>query len=288
MGEPPAEFEIDEAVVMALLATQHPDLAELLLRPVDSGWDNAIFRLGSELSVRLPRRSLSVPLVLHEQRWLPEIAPRLPLPIPVPLRRGVAGCGYPWPWSVTRWFPGTTADTALPESSETVARQLGEFLKSLHFPAPANAPHNPYRGVPLADRDRRTRLGIDDLDESVDREGLLRAWSEVLQTPEWRGPDVWVHGDLHPFNLVMERDRLAAVIDFGDICAGDPATDLAVGWMLFPEPARSEFKEAVGVDADTWRRGRGWAIALGVAWHGGGERLTQIGKRTLFSVLDDF
>ncbi|HEY7584414.1 MAG TPA: aminoglycoside phosphotransferase family protein [Acidimicrobiia bacterium] len=287
MEEPPAEFEIDEALVSALLATQHPDLAGLSLQSVGSGWDNAIFRLGKELSVRLPRRSLSVPLVLHEQRWLSEIAPRLPLPIPVPIRRGVAGCGFPWPWSITPWFPGTTADAAVLENLETVARQLGTFVKSLHFPAPPGAPHNPYRGTPLAVRDGKTRLRIDDLDESWDRGGLLRSWDDAVQTPEWRGPALWVHGDLHPFNLVMEGDRLSAVLDFGDVCAGDPATDLAVGWMLFPEPARSEFREAVGVDADTWERGRGWAIALGVAWLGGGERLTQIGRRALSSVLED-
>ena len=285
MGEPAAEFDVDRALVAELLATQHPDLADLPLRPVGSGWDNAIFRLGSELSVRLPRRSLSVPLVLHEQRWLPEIAPRLPLPIPVPVRQGVAGGGYPWPWSITPWFAGTTAGTVARES--LVARQLGEFVKSLHFPAPRGAPRNPYRGVPLAARDQRTRLGIDHLDESVDRESLLRAWNDALRIPEWRRPDVWVHGDLHPLNLVMQGDRLSAVIDFGDVCAGDPATDLAVGWMLFDQPARSTFKESAGVDADTWSRGRGWAIALGIAWQGGGEHLTQIGSRALSAVLED-
>jgi aminoglycoside phosphotransferase (APT) family kinase protein len=287
MEEPPAEFEIDEVLVNELLATQHPDLAGLPLRPVGSGWDNAIFRLGSELSVRLPRRALSVPLVLNEQRWLPEIAPRLPLPIPVPIRRGVAGSGYPWPWSVTPWFPGTTAANAVLEDPETLARQLGDFVESLHFPAPEGAPRNPYRGIPLVARDRRMRVGIDHLDASFDRISLLRAWEDAVRIPEWRGRGVWLHGDLHPFNLVIERDRLSAVIDFGDVCAGDPATDLAVGWMLFDEPARSEFREALGTDADTWMRGRGWAIALGVAWQGGGEQMTQIGKRALTSVLED-
>ena len=287
MGEPSAEFEIDEVLVTALLAEQHPDLAALPLRRVGSGWDNALFRLGSELAVRLPRRSLSVPLVLNEQRWLPEIASELPLPIPVPVRRGLPGCGYPWPWSVVPWFPGTTAATAAPASLETVARQLGGFLKALHCPAPSDAPRNPHRGIPLNERDDRTRPAIEQLDESVDPENVLHAWVDVLRTPEWREPDVWLHGDLHPFNLVMGDGRLAAVIDFGDICAGDPATDLAVGWMLFPEPVRSVFRHEVGADPATWRRARGWAIALGVAWIGGGERLTEVGRRTLAAVLED-
>jgi aminoglycoside phosphotransferase (APT) family kinase protein len=285
MGEPAAEVHIDEALVAALLREQHPDLTGLPINPVESGWDNAIFRLGSDLLVRLPRRALSVPLVLHEQRWLPELAPGLPLPIPVPIRTGVPGSGYPWPWSITPWFPGTTAENVAAEHLGTLAVELGKFIRSLHRPAPTDAPLNPYRGVPLAQRDERTRNGMSVLEGR--REAVLRVWSESLEIAGWDGPPTWLHGDLHPFNLVVRHGRLSAVIDFGDLCAGDPATDLAVGWMLFPQSVRPVFQAAVGVDADTWRRGRGWAIALGVAWLGGGERLTMIGRRALSAVLED-
>ncbi|MGH8957952.1 MAG: aminoglycoside phosphotransferase family protein [Acidimicrobiia bacterium] len=287
MREPAAEVRIAEGLVTALLSEQHPDLAHLPLHPLASGWDNAIFRLGPDLLVRLPRRALSVPLVLHEQRWLPEIAPHLTLPIPVPVRGGIPGCGYPWPWTITPFFPGATADNARPEELESLAIQLGEFVRSLHRPAAGDAPTNPYRGVPLAEREERTRRGILALDASVEREAVLRAWADVLETPQWVQPTVWVHGDLHPFNLVMREGKLSAVIDFGDLCAGDPATDLAVGWMLFAEPVRSLFKEAAALDANTWRRGRGWAIALGVAWVGGGDRLAMIGRRALSAALED-
>ncbi|HEX2421422.1 MAG TPA: aminoglycoside phosphotransferase family protein [Acidimicrobiia bacterium] len=285
MPEPAAEVHIDEVLVANLLREQHPDLAGLPIQPVGSGWDNAIFRLGPDLSVRLPRRALSVPLVLHEQRWLPVLAPGLSLPVPVPIRTGVPGSGYPWPWSVTAWFPGTTAENLAAEDLGTVAGQLGTFVRSLHRPAPVDAPLNPYRGVPLALRDQRTCSGVSALEGS--HEALLRAWSDALETPGWDGPPTWLHGDLHPLNLVVNHGRLSAVIDFGDVCAGDPATDLAVGWMLFPRSVRSLFQQAVGVDPDTWRRGRGWAITLGVAWLAGGEGLSMIGRRALSAVLED-
>jgi aminoglycoside phosphotransferase (APT) family kinase protein len=285
MSEPAAEVHINEALVANLLREQHPDLTGLPIQPVGSGWDNAIFRLGSDLLVRLPRRALSVPLIVQEQRWLPALAPGLPLPIPVPIRTGLPGSGYPWPWSITPWFPGTTAENVGAEHLGTLAVNLGKFVRTLHRPAPADAPINPHRGVPLAQRDERTRNGISALEGC--REAVLRAWSESLEIAGWKGPPTWLHGDLHPFNLVVSQDRLSAVIDFGDLCAGDPATDLAVGWMLFSLPARSVFEDAVGVDADTWRRGRGWAIALGVAFLGGGERLAMIGRRALCAVLQD-
>lgn len=281
MGEPRAEVDIDHDLVRSLLSEQHPDLAGLPLIEVGSGWDNAIFRLGSDLCVRLPRRAASVPLISHEQRWLSEIAPRLTLPIPTPVRIGTPGNRYPWPWSVTPWFTGSTAETLGPEEKPAAARQLGEFLVELHQPAPPDAPSNPFRGVPLIDRNERMQERLIALDDSVDSKSVGVTWEALISTPPWFAQPVWLHGDLHPMNIVMNDGRVVAVIDFGDLCAGDPATDLAVAWMLFDKPSREEFRRAAQVDADTWLRARAWALTLGVFWTTGGPRLKTIGRRTL-------
>lgn len=149
-GKPAAEVEIDERAAHALLLDQHPDLAGLPLRHVDSGWDNVMFRLGDELALRFPRRKIAAALIEHEQTWLPAVARSLPLPVPVPLRVGQPGRGYPWRWSILPWLTGTTADQCAPRSDQ--AAMFGKFLASLHRPAPPDAPRNPYRGVPLRNR----------------------------------------------------------------------------------------------------------------------------------------
>ena len=264
---PAAEVEVDESLVRALLAEQHPDLADLPLKPLASGWDNAIFRLGDDFVVRLPRRQLAAALIEHEQRWLRELAPRLPLPIPVAVREGMPTETYPWAWSVCRWFPGTVAATTPLEDDEADALVLGEFVRAMHEPAPPDAPENPFRGVPLAERDEIMRERLDQLGDVLDRDKVILSWEDALTLPPWRGPALWLHGDLHPFNLLVHRGRLSAVIDFGDLTSGDPATDLAVAWMLFPARIRPVFRGAAGdVDDDTWARARGWALSLGVAY----------------------
>lgn len=283
MGEPEAEIDIDVSLVRSLLRDQHPDLAHQRLQEVGSGWDNAIFRLGSELVVRLPRRQLSVPLVLHEQEWLPELAPNLTLPVPVPLRRGVPGPRYPWPWSVTRWFPGTAADRVSRNRLALLVEQLARFLVSLHRPAPAAAPRNPYRGIPLAERDQRTREQL----TALGNPQAMETWDMLCATPAWPGPPMWLHGDLHPSNLIVGKSGLAAVIDFGDICAGDPATDLAVAWLLFDLDLRARFRAVLPADSDTWARARAWALALGAAWTKGGKRLAAIGQRAMLAAISD-
>jgi aminoglycoside phosphotransferase (APT) family kinase protein len=264
---PPAEVDVNEALVRALLAAQHPDLADLALTPLASGWDNAIFRLGDELTVRLPRRQLAAVLVEHEQRWLPELALRLPLPIPVAVRDGKPAESYPWAWSVCPWFPGAVAAATPIEDDEAGALVLGEFVRAMHQPAPPDAPDNPFRGVPLVERDEVMRERVDQLGDLLDRDKVINCWEESLAVPPWSGPPLWLHGDLHPFNLLVDHGRLSAVIDFGDLTSGDPATDLAVAWMLFPADLRTTFRRASGdVDDDTWARARGWALSLGVAY----------------------
>ena len=292
---PAAEIAVDDDLVRALVTAQHPDLAGMSLRLVANGWDNAVFRLGDELAVRLPRRALAAALVDHEQRWLPALAPHLPLPIPAPVRRGAPSPphGYPWAWSIVPWFDGGIALETPPADPLAAAALLGRFVGALHRPAPDDAPRNPYRGIPLADRTARLHDAVTRLAGVVDGTAIVRCWDDLLATPAWPGPPVWLHGDLHPANVVVRDGRVAAVIDFGDLTAGDPATDLAVAWMLFPTdaPARSAFREAAGVadDADTWRRGRAWALALGLAiWSGSADNpaFTALGRRTVAAVLE--
>lgn len=288
---PTAEVDIDEPLVRGLLGDQHPDLADLALAEVASGWDNVVYRLGDALTVRLPRRHLGAELVEHEQRWLPELAPRLPLPIPAPVRVGRPGRGYPWSWSVVPWFEGTVAAIEPPVDLFDAAETLGRFLVSLHRPAPPDAPVNPYRGVPLAERSARMHECVEQLGETVDRPRVEQLWADLVVTPRWAGSPLWLHGDLHPANLLVRDGRLAAVIDFGDITGGDPATDLAVAWMLFPAEVRPAFRVAAGdPDADTWERARGWALAHSIAClaHSADNALiAQVGARTLREVLAD-
>jgi aminoglycoside phosphotransferase (APT) family kinase protein len=280
--------------VGALLAEQQPDLASLALRLVANGWDNAVFRLGDELAVRLPRRALAAALIEHEQRWLPTLAPTLPLPIPAPVRRGAPSPqhGYPWAWSVVHWFDGGVALDTPPADSRAAADVLGRFVAALHRPAPDDAPRNPYRGIALAQRTGLLHDAVRRLDSVVDGAAALERWADLVTTPRWTGPPVWVHGDLHPANVVVRDGTVAAVIDFGDLTAGDPATDLALAWMLFPTDvdARGVFRDAAGVaaDPDTWCRAEGWALALGLAILAGSAdnpAFTDLGRRTVAAVL---
>jgi aminoglycoside phosphotransferase (APT) family kinase protein len=269
------------------LREQHPDLADEEIEPVGSGWDNALFRVGRRWVVRLPRRHVAVPLLLNELRWLPVIAAWLPLPIPVPVRSGAPGCGYPWPWSIASWLPGETAEAQPPADLAAAADGLGGFLAALHRPAPADAPANPFRGVPLTERDALLEAALVRLDPAVDRDAVRTRWARARDAPPWSRPAAWLHGDVHPLNLLVHGGRLAGVLDFGDLTAGDPASDLAIGWMMFADRSRDRFREAVGADDDTWRRALGWALALGVAFSSADGPVRAIGLRTLRNALAD-
>jgi aminoglycoside phosphotransferase (APT) family kinase protein len=294
-AKPPAEVTIDPFLVLALLQEQHTDLAHLPLADIGEGWDNKLFRLGDELTVRIPRRAASAALIEQEQRWLPRLSQQLPLPVPVPLRVGRPGCGFPWSWSVVPWFPGQSALRAPPEDLVTTAVALGRFLHALHQPAPGDAPHNPWRGVPLTARAKILREHLQQLDGLVDRVAVLDLWERVLSTPPWAGPPLWIHGDLHPGNLLVSEGHLSAVIDFGDLAAGDPATDLSVVWMLLPPSARSTFRAAArgefdSLDNGTWMRARGWALLLGLAYLAASrddEVMGALGRATIDAALND-
>jgi aminoglycoside phosphotransferase (APT) family kinase protein len=258
---PAAEIDIDEPLVRRLLAAQHPDLAGLPLALVANGWDNAIFRLGGDLAVRLPRRQLGADLVVNEQRWLPELASRLPLPVPVPLRVGLPSDEYPWNWTVVAWFDGdVAADVALVDPM-LEARRLGRFVDALHTPAPADAPVNPFRGQPIDELRPRVVNSIERLGRSIDAGAVTARLDRLTDVADWNGAPVWLHGDLHSANVLVCDGTICAVIDFGDTTSGDPAVDLAIGWMLFDEAALDVFRASAGaVDDATWSRAQAWAL----------------------------
>jgi aminoglycoside phosphotransferase (APT) family kinase protein len=291
-GTPLAEVVIDMPLIQGLLADQHPDLAHLPCEPVDAGWDNVMARLGENLCLRLPRRAAAADLVANEQRWLPLLARQLPLPTPVPLRTGAPGRGYPWRWSVVPWLIGTAADLAPPGAAQ--ADRLGAFLKALHIPAPHDAPSNPFRGVPLRQRATVIEARMQRLarTSALITDEVLRAWQAALVAPVDVAPS-WIHGDLHPRNILVDATSLVGVIDWGDIAAGDRATDLAALWMLFADPgARRAALEAYGsVSEATYLRAKGWAVGFGVTLLETGledsQRHAAIGARTLRHVIHD-
>ncbi len=291
---PPAEVDLDEELVRALLVEQQPDLARLPIGLYAEGWDNTLFRLGEDLLVRLPRRAAAAELIVNESIWLPQLGPTLPLPVPVPLRVGRPGRGFPWNWTVVPWFEGRPVGVEpLPDPTRT-ATLLGSFLAALHQPAPPIAPRNTVRGGPLADRLDSFEERLARLPDLLDVVAVQAAFERAVAIPAWSGPPMWLHGDLHPHNVLRNDDEVVAVIDFGDITAGDPATDLMAAWSLFDAPERCVFRRAAGsperpIDEEMWKRARGWAIGHAVAllasgadspWH------AAVGLRTIARALD--
>ncbi|MBT8160343.1 MULTISPECIES: aminoglycoside phosphotransferase family protein [Arthrobacter] len=265
---PRAEVDVTAQLVKALLKEQAPAFSDLPLTLFANGWDNVIYRLGDEMAVRMPRREAAAHLVLHEQQYLAGYALRSPVPVPAPIHAGRPSGTYPWPWSVVPWLDGTPAMLALQESRNAAAEDLAAFLLAIHVPAAAGAPVNPVRGVPLAARSSVVQERLDDSRRYPQGDRLRDIWLRACAAPPWSGPGLWLHGDLHPANVLLQPDgRLAAVIDFGDLGAWDPAVDLAVAWLMFDDGARHRFVAALGpaVGADDWVRARGWAVALATA-----------------------
>jgi aminoglycoside phosphotransferase (APT) family kinase protein len=286
---PAAEIEITVDLVHALVAEQHPDLADLELSLVANGWDNAIFRLGSTLAVRVPRRRAGADLVEHEHRWLPGMAERLPIPIAAPVRMGRPSSTYPWSWSICPWFDGeVAADVALSEPVAD-ARRLGAFVAALHQPAPPEAPINANRGQPIVELRSRVVANVELLGPQIDTRRVLERFEQLASVDEWSDRPLWLHGDLHSANLVVVDGTISAVLDFGDITAGDPAVDLAVAWMLFDEDARRAFRTASGpIDDATWSRAQAWALHFALLYvlnSADSDRFQRMGRSLLAAVL---
>lgn len=288
---PAADAHIDIELVRRLLAAQFLQWASLELAPVESaGWDNAIFRLGADLVVRLPCRRVSAEHVSNEHRWLPVLAPHLPVPVPVPLGRGVPGEGYPWHWTVCRWLTGDLAALAPAGDMDRAAMSLAQFVAALQAIDPAGGQPHEFRGLSLAAHADNMRTAAAVQRDSLDISSIPPVWEAALAVPEWTGTPVWMHGDLHPANLLVDSGDLAAVVDFGLLGVGDPACDLMVAWTYLSSASREVFRRVLAVDDATWCRGRGWALLFGVraaAYSADNPVLAQVGRHTLAEVASD-
>jgi aminoglycoside phosphotransferase (APT) family kinase protein len=256
--------EISADLVRALVADQFPAWAALPVTPVpQQGWDNRTFRLGADLTVRLPSAAGYVAAVAKEDRCLPALAGHLPVRIPEPVALGLPGAAYPHPWSVRRWLPGDTLDTTTGLDRVRFARDLAAALTALWRAPAAGGPvaglHSFYRGCHPSAYGDQVQQALDVLGDRVDAAACDAVWSQAMPSA-WQGPPVWFHGDIAPGNLLLEDGRLSALIDFGTCGVGDPASDLQIAWTYFDGDDRRAFRDAVGLDADTWRRARGWAL----------------------------
>ncbi|GAB3669323.1 aminoglycoside phosphotransferase family protein [Actinocorallia lasiicapitis] len=261
------EIPIGREMVVRLVGAQMPGWAGLpVVRVRSAGTDHAMFRLGDDMVVRLPRIPHAVRQVAKEQRWLPRLAPHLPLDVPAPLAEGVPADGYPFPWSVYRWLPGDNAfDAPLTDLHDTAVR-LGRFLHALQRIDTAGGPPS-FRGGPVSAHDDAVRAALRDLAATGDPDTARRAteaWNQILTLPPWPGPPVWTHSDLLPTNLLARSGRLTAIIDFGGLGTGDPACDALPAWTTLSPETRDTFRTTAGFDDPTWARGRGWALAWGL------------------------
>lgn len=288
--------EIDVALVSRLLAGQFPDWAGLPLSPVTSaGADNALFRLGNDRVVRLPQVDWAAGYVATEYAWLPRLAPALPMPLPVPLALGAPGDGFPWNWTVCRWLGGRDGVAAPITDQAHAAITLAEFIGALQGIDTTDGPRsgriNNYRGVALARLDTVVRNALAKLTGEIDVAAATAIWEAALAAPVWDRPGVWLHGDLHPGNLLVAEGRLNAVIDFGLMAVGDPACDLMAGWSVLDETSRPWFRTGLAVDDAAWTRGRGWALYASVValsfYLTSNPTLAAISRRTLAQVLTD-
>lgn len=290
---PSPDWSVTLDLVHQLLQEQCPDLAQLQLSPFSEGWDNVLFRLGDGLLVRVPRRAAAVRLIEHEHAWLPGLAERLWINLPTPVFAGRPSEAFPRPWTVVPFLRGRrAADVPIPERT-AAAEGLADFLATLHLPAPSDAPDNPFRGLSLDQP--RFHERVTDRIRALGRhqDELTARWKSWSRAPEWDRPDVWVHGDLHPLNLLLDdAGSLSAVLDWGDVTAGDPACDLAAAWLTFDANGRRLFREAsdaLGLyDTHAWDRARAWALHLGLIFALNSDdspALREVGEHALAALL---
>ncbi|MFE6521934.1 aminoglycoside phosphotransferase family protein [Streptomyces sp. NPDC057794] len=257
------EVDLDVRLVGRLIAGRFPRWAGQPLRRLESsGTENAMFRLGADKVVRLPRHPRAVDAIEHELRWLPRLRPALPAAAPEPLGRGAPGPDFPWPWSVYRWLDGRNPVPGALDAPGALAGDLASYVRALRRIDVSGGPAG--RGVPLGARDRSVREALAQLTGRVDTAAVARRWEEALGAPEHSGPPVWAHGDLMAGNLLVRDGRLSAVIDYGTVGVGDPAVDLISAWCVLPAEVRGHFREAVGAGQAEWARGRGWALSIAV------------------------
>jgi len=288
---PDSEFDVTVALAREILREQHPDLAGLPIAPFGSGWDNHLFRLGDALILRFPRRRAAEEPLLREQQFLPRLAPRLPLPVPTPVRIGVPSALFPWSFSVVPWLAGEpVGEAGLPRAE---APRFAAFLRTLHQQAPEDAPYNRFRGVPLQERAEAIEARLDSLrtDTPYITARIEAIWRQALQT-ELTGERCWLHGDLYPLNILWDAGQVSAVIDWGDLAAGDVASDLACTWTLFSTAAgRHLLLDEYQADPALRARAMGWAVGFGALLLAAGltssPTLAELGKLTLQRLDED-
>jgi len=263
------ELEIDEALVRTLLENQCPHWENLPVKALSSsGTDNALFRLGEDYIVRLPRiewapgsieRSIN-----KEYEWIPKIAQCLTIPVSAPVFKGKPDKHYPWPWLIAKWHDGQNPDFEQENEYNLLAKDLAGFINSLHAIRMTNGPLS-RRGVPLKKLDLETSTALNALQQDMDTQALAALWEHLSNMPQWDKEPVWVHGDFLPGNIITQNKRLSAVIDFTDTGTGDPACDLVIAWSLLNKQSRKVFKDHLkNIDENTWQRGRGWALSIAV------------------------
>jgi aminoglycoside phosphotransferase (APT) family kinase protein len=254
------EIDTDRELVRRLLAAQHPQWADLPIERVASaGTDNAMYRLGDELAVRLPRIHWAVDSIVKEREWLPVLAPRLPLAVPLPVARGEPEAAFPYPWSVVRWLPGDNATLDRLRDPVHAALDLAAFVRALQDVDPTDGPTQ-HRGDPVRLQDESVHRAVAGLRGEVDGNALIEAWIRALAAPDYDGEPRWFHGDLAYLNLLARHGDLSAVIDWGTCGVGDPPIETTIAWTLFQPAARAAYRDALGIDDATWERGKGWVL----------------------------
>jgi aminoglycoside phosphotransferase (APT) family kinase protein len=288
--------KIDESLARRLVAAQFPRWEHLPVKPVAvGGWDNRTFHLGDDKVIRLPSASDYAIQVEKEQRWLPKLAPFLPLSIPEPIGLGKPAFGYPWNWSIYNWIVGETAARSFGLDKIKIATGVASFISALHKidtkDGPKSGEHNFHRGGLLSIYDSETRNAIAIMKENIDEKICRSVWEKGADT-EWLHPSVWVHGDMSAGNLIVDKGQLRAVIDFGLLSVGDPACDLSIAWTYFEQDSRKHFRNQLSIDNETWNRGRAWAfwkaliVAAKISESNAVE--TQQSKRVITEIIQDY
>lgn len=282
---------IDSSLAHLLVATQFPEWKNLPIRQVAvSGWDNRTFHLGEDMLIRMPSRSDYASQVEKEQKWLPKLAPFLPVSIPVPLAMGAPGNGYPFKWSIYLWLDGKTARAGKIDDLSVFAINLAQFLIALQSidssDGPLAGPHSFYRGGSLAIYDAETRQAIHALQGKIDSAAAIKVWEASLAT-SWDALPVWVHGDISAGNLLVQNGRLSAVIDFGQLCIGDPACDLSIAWTFFKSESRKAFRETLPLNAGTWARAKAWTLWKALIVAAGLTNSIASEEERCWSILDE-
>lgn len=292
-GLPPAEVSISADLVQDLIRTQAPRWADEKISFVATGWDNEVYRLGDDLIIRLPRRGLGDSIGYSERKWLPKLAAETGLDITTEIFHGTPTATYPFTFSVTRYVPGQSAATVERNVRDNYVVQLADFFSKLHRTASASSPVSSYRGCALSALDEKTHDQISLLPFKQQAPASL-IWKDAVNAPEYSGQPVWLHGDPHPHNtigqFVQGQFQLSSLVDFGDLCTGDPASDLGMTWLHFSPEGIWEFMTAYGVQehSDLWFRARGWALrfAMLTAQMPAGDPLGVVGRETLELLLD--